>query len=44
MGLQPVFRLLALVYYEWAMSEIDPLHPDVPEIVLRLDELKRSAA
>jgi len=42
MGLLPVFRLMALAYYRWAMSQIDPLHPDVPEIVLRIRELEKS--
>jgi len=42
MGLLPVFRLMALCYYRWAMSQIDPLHPDVPEIVLRIRELENS--
>jgi hypothetical protein len=27
-------------FYAWAMREIDPLHPDVPRIVLRQRELQ----
>jgi hypothetical protein len=41
MGLQPLFRLLALEFYRWAMREIDPMHPDVPHIVHRINELER---
>jgi hypothetical protein len=31
---------LRIMYYEWAMREIDPLHPDVPWLTLHLNELK----
>ncbi len=27
-------------FYAWAMREIDPLHPDLPRIVLRQRELQ----
>lgn len=27
-------------FYAWAMREIDPLHPDVPRILLRQRELQ----
>jgi hypothetical protein len=40
LGLQPIFRLFARVYYQMAMRQIDPLHPDVPHIVRRLRELE----
>lgn len=30
---------LAQAFYRWALREIDPLHPDVPRIVLRQREL-----
>lgn len=26
-------------FYRWAMSEIDPLHPDVPSILMRQQQL-----
>jgi hypothetical protein len=42
MGLHPLFRLMALAYYRWAMRQIDPLHPDVPEIVRRINDLERA--
>lgn len=42
MGLLPIYRLMALSYYRWAMRQIDPLHPDVPQIVLRIRELECS--
>lgn len=40
MGLRSLFRLVALSYYEFAIRQIDPLHPDVPHIVLRIRELR----
>lgn len=30
---------LAQGFYRWAMSEINPMHPDVPNIVRRQREL-----
>jgi hypothetical protein len=30
------------LHLQWALREIDPLHPDVPEIVMRLNELERA--
>jgi hypothetical protein len=39
----PVWRLWCLAYYESALRQIDPLHDDVPAIVLRINELRRSA-
>ena len=30
---------LAQAFYRWALREIDPLHPDVPRILLRQKEL-----
>ena len=39
-----IIRLLHLVtargFYRWAMSEIHPVHPDVPMIVLRQLEIE----
>jgi hypothetical protein len=35
-----ILRLWRLVYYRWALAEIDPLHPDVPHIVHRINELE----
>jgi len=43
LGLRSIATLAALVYYRWAMSQIDPLHPDVPAIVCRINELERQA-
>lgn len=40
MGLQSIFRLMALAYYHWAIREMNPQHPDVPYVVLRLRELQ----
>ncbi len=34
---------LAQAFYRWAMSEIDPMHPDVPRIMLRQKELSDRA-
>ena len=41
MGLMPIYKLIVLTWYRWAMRQIDPLHPDVPEIVRRISELER---
>lgn len=41
LGLESIATLAALLYYRWAMSQIDPLHPDVPAIVRRINELER---
>jgi hypothetical protein len=43
-SLFPVGRMCCLFYYEAALRQIDPLHDDVPVIVLRINELKRSLA
>ncbi|HSW17862.1 MAG TPA: hypothetical protein VLJ86_11585 [Ramlibacter sp.] len=34
---------VARAFYAWALREIDPLHPDMPRIVLRRQELERKA-
>lgn len=34
---------VAQAFYTWAMAEIDPLHPDVPRIMLRRQELADKA-
>jgi hypothetical protein len=31
---------IAQAFYRWAMREIDPLHPDLPRIVMRQQELR----
>jgi hypothetical protein len=36
--------LIVLAYYRWAMRQIDPLHPDVPEIVRRINDLEMERA
>lgn len=38
-ALRPLWREFAIAYYRWALREIDPQHPDVPRIVLRLRAL-----
>jgi hypothetical protein len=35
--------MLAQAFYNWAMREINPLHPDVPRILLRQKELADKA-
>ena len=30
---------VAQFFYSWALREIDPLHPDVPRILLKQQEL-----
>lgn len=41
LGIAPVLRLIEAAYLRWALSELHPLHPDVPEIVSRLSHLER---
>jgi hypothetical protein len=36
-------NMLAIAYNQWALREINPLHPDVPRILLRLSELRDTA-
>lgn len=42
-----IFRLIHVViaqaFYRWALSEMNPLHPDLPQIVLRQQELSDEA-
>jgi hypothetical protein len=35
--------LVAQAFYSWAMREINPLHPDLPRIMLRKKELDDKA-
>jgi hypothetical protein len=35
--------MTALAFYRWALREINPLHPDVPRIMLRQRELADKA-
>lgn len=41
-GIRPVLNLIALAWWKWALSEIDPMHPDVPGIVTRINELENA--
>ena len=34
---------VAQAFYRWALSEIDPMHPDLPRIVRRQRELADKA-
>lgn len=34
-----VYVMTARAFYDWALREIDPLHPDLPRLVLRQHEL-----
>ena len=40
LGLRPLWRELAIAYFEWALASIHPLHEDLPFIVRRINELK----
>lgn len=40
-ALEPLVRHWQIFFYRWALSEINPLHEDVPLIVLKLNELRR---
>jgi hypothetical protein len=35
--------MVAQAFYQWALREIHPLHPDVPRIMLRRRELEDKA-
>jgi hypothetical protein len=35
--------MVAQAFYSWAMREINPLHPDLPRIMLRQKELADKA-
>jgi hypothetical protein len=35
--------MTAQAFYKWALSEINPLHPDVPRIMCRQQELADKA-
>jgi hypothetical protein len=39
-ALYPLWRLAALAFWRWAANEIDPLHPDLPRVVLRKNDLE----
>ncbi|MBG9388286.1 hypothetical protein [Caenimonas aquaedulcis] len=34
---------VAQAFYSWALREINPLHPDVPRIMMRRQELEDKA-
>ena len=35
--------MTAQAFYKWALSEINPLHPDLPRIMMRQQELQDKA-
>jgi hypothetical protein len=39
-GLAPVWINAQIAYLEWACREMDPLHPDLPEVLSRLSTLR----
>jgi hypothetical protein len=41
--LQLIHVVTAQAFYRWALSEINPLHPDVPRILMRRQELDDKA-
>lgn len=41
--LELIHVTFAQAFYRWAMREIDPLHPDLPRIVMRQQELRDKA-
>ncbi|HSI54691.1 MAG: hypothetical protein ACAH21_08475 [Ramlibacter sp.] len=36
--------MCAQAFYDWAWREIDPMHPDMPRIMMRRLELQEKAA
>lgn len=43
-GIRPVLHLIALAWWRWALREVHPLHPDVPVIVRRINQLETARA
>jgi hypothetical protein len=43
MVLRLIHLTIAQAFYAWAMREINPLHPDLPRILVRQAELKDAA-
>lgn len=41
LGLSALWLRWKLAYYEWALSEMDPLHRDLPRVVMIVRELKQ---
>lgn len=41
-GLAPVLNLARLVFYRWAREEMNPLHPDLPYVIHRINQLERN--
>jgi hypothetical protein len=41
--LKLIHVMCAQAFYSWAMREIDPLHPDLPRIMMRQSELADKA-
>lgn len=39
-GLRPVLDLWRLFYVSWALREIDPMHPDVPALIVLKRQLE----
>jgi len=39
-GLRPLLSLWRLAFVSWALREIDPLHPDLPGLIVRRAELR----
>lgn len=39
-SLRPLVINAKLIWYRWALKEICPLHPDVPYIVLSINQLE----
>jgi len=35
-----LFYYAKLVYYQWALANISPTHPDVPHIVVTINQLE----
>lgn len=42
-GLRPIWRMWCLAWWRWARNELstrDPMHPDLPMIVRKVNELE----
>jgi hypothetical protein len=38
-----IYVTLAQAFYNWALREINPMHPDLPRIMMRQQELEDRA-
>jgi hypothetical protein len=45
-SIRPIWNLACLFYFKWARAELtrtNPMHPDLPMVVRRINDLERVA-